>query len=80
MHRKGDVSILGMKFEGCRKAAQKDGRCFRRVDEGAEFFMRKWLETERRKRPGGGGRGGGEGGEGGRGERGGGREASCPSD
>ena len=39
-----------MKFEGWRKAAQKAGRWFRRVEEGAElFFLRNWHETERRK-------------------------------
>ena len=38
-----------MKLEGWRKAAQKAGRSFRRVEEGAEFFMRNWHETERRK-------------------------------
>ena len=41
------MSVL--KLEGWRKAAQKAGRWFRRVEEGAELFMRKWHETERRK-------------------------------
>ena len=48
-HLKEDMSVFGMKFEGWRKAAQKAGRWFRRVDEGAELFMRNWHETERRK-------------------------------
>ena len=38
-----------MKFEGWRKAAHKTGRWFRRVEEGAELFMRNWHETEKRK-------------------------------
>ena len=48
-HLKEDMSVFGMKFEGWRKVAQKAGRWFRRVEEGAELFMRKWHETERRK-------------------------------
>ena len=36
-----------MKFGGWRKDAQKAGRWFRRVEEGAESFMRKWHDTER---------------------------------
>ena len=39
-HLKEDMSVFGMKFEGWRKAAQKDGRWFRRVEEGVELFMR----------------------------------------
>ena len=35
------VTGFGMKFEGWRKAAQKAGRWFRRVEEGAKAFMRK---------------------------------------
>ena len=31
------------------KTAQKAGRWFRRVEEGAELFMRNWHEKERRK-------------------------------
>ena len=48
-HLKEDMSVFGMKIEGWRKAAQKAGRWFRRVQEGAELFMRNWHETERRK-------------------------------
>ena len=48
-HLKEDMSVFRMKFEGWRKAAQKAGRWFRRVEEGAELFMRNWHETERRK-------------------------------
>ena len=48
-HLKEDMSVFGMKFEGWRKAAQKAGRWFRRVEEGVELFMRNWHETERRK-------------------------------
>ena len=43
------MSVSGMKSEGWRKAAQKAIRWFRRVEEGAELFIRKWHETERRK-------------------------------
>ena len=35
-HLKEDMSVFGMKFEGWRKAAQKAGRWFRRVEEGAK--------------------------------------------
>ena len=38
-----------MKIEGWRKAAQKVGRWFRRVEEGAKLFMRKRHEAEGRK-------------------------------
>ena len=48
-HLKEDMSVFGMKFEGWRKAAQKAGRWFRRVEERAELFMQTWHETERRK-------------------------------
>ena len=48
-HLKEDIPVFGMKFEGWRKAAQKAGRWFRRVEEGAELFMQNWHETERRK-------------------------------
>ena len=46
-HLKEDMSVFGMKFEGWRKADKKTGRWFRRVEEGAELFMRKWHVTER---------------------------------
>ena len=46
---KKDVSVFDMEFEGWRKAAHKAGRWFRRVEEGAELFMRNWHDTERRK-------------------------------
>ena len=48
-HLKVDMSVFGMKIKVWRKAAQKAGRWFRRVEEGAELFMRNWLETDRRK-------------------------------
>ena len=48
-HLKEDISVFEMKFEGWRKAAQKAGRWFRRVEEGAALFMPNWHETERRK-------------------------------
>ena len=48
VHLKKDMSLFGIKFEGWRKAVQKVGRWFRRV-EGVEFFMRKWYEAERRR-------------------------------
>ena len=38
--------ILTM-FEGWREAARKVGRWFRRVEEGAEVFMRKWHKDEK---------------------------------
>ena len=44
-----DMSVLGMKFEGWRKAAQTTGRWCRRVEEGAELLMWNWHETERRE-------------------------------
>ena len=47
--KKEDMPVVGMKFEGWRKAAQKAGRWFRRVEEEAELFLRNWHETERRK-------------------------------
>ena len=36
-----ELSAFGNKFEGRQKAAQKAGRWFRRVEEGAESFTRK---------------------------------------
>ena len=48
-HLKENMSVFGMKFEGWRKATQKAGSWFRRVEEGAAFFMRKWHEMERRR-------------------------------
>ena len=49
-HLKEDMSVF-MKFEGWLKASQKAGRWLRRVEGGAELFMRKWHETERRRAP-----------------------------
>ena len=46
VHLKEDMSAFGIKFEGLRKAAQKAGRWFRRVEEGAESFMRQWHDAE----------------------------------
>ena len=37
-----DNSVFRMKFEGWPKAAQKAGRLYRRVEKGAELFMRNW--------------------------------------
>ena len=48
-HLKAHMLVFGMKFEGWRKAVQKAGRWFRRIEEGAELLMRNWHETERRK-------------------------------
>ena len=42
-----DLKDFGLKLEGWREAEQKAGRWFRRVEEGAEFFMRKWHKDER---------------------------------
>ena len=49
MNLKEDMSIFGMKLERWRKAAEKAGRWFQRVEDGAELFMRKWHEAERRR-------------------------------
>ena len=43
------MPVFGTKFKGWRKAAQKAGRWFRRVEVGTELFMRNWHETERCK-------------------------------
>ena len=48
-HLNEHISVLGIKFKGWREAAQKAGRWFRRVEEGAELFMRNWHEKERRE-------------------------------
>ena len=37
-----DLKEFGIKLEGRREAAQKAGKWFRRVEERAEVFMRKW--------------------------------------
>ena len=42
-----DLKEFGIKLEGWREAAQKAGRWFRRVEEGAEVFMRKWHKVEK---------------------------------
>ena len=49
VYLKEDMSVFAMAFEEWRKAAQKAGRWFRRVEEGAELFMRKWHEADRRR-------------------------------
>ena len=36
-----DLKEFGIKLEGWREAAHKAGGWFRRVEEGAEVFMRK---------------------------------------
>ena len=48
-HLKEEMSVFGMKFAGWRKAAPKTGRWFRRIEDKAEIFLRKWHETERRR-------------------------------
>ena len=40
-----DMTGFGIKFEGWRKAAQKAGKEFRRVEDGAAAFIRKWLDA-----------------------------------
>ena len=45
-----DLKAFDIKFEGWREAAQKVGRWFRRVEEGAEVFVRKWHKDEKRQR------------------------------
>ena len=49
VHLKEDMSVFAMKFEERRssEAAHKAGRWFRRVEEGAESFMRKRHYAER---------------------------------
>ena len=42
-----DLKEFGIKLEGWREAAQKAGRWFQRVEEGAEAFMRKWHTDEK---------------------------------
>ena len=42
-----DLKASGIKFEGLCEAAQKVGRWFRRVEEGAEVFMWKWQKDEK---------------------------------
>ena len=49
LSEKGYVGRWNDKFEGWRKAVQKAGRWFRRVEEGAELSMLKWHEKEGRK-------------------------------
>ena len=92
VHLKEDMSAFGMKFEGWRNAAHKAGRWFRRIEEGAESFMRKRHDADaelqsdtqrpRQRHPPLSflsGRGEGGGGGGGTGERRG-RGVSCPRD
>ena len=45
-----DLKAFGIKFEWWREAAQKVGR-FRRVEDGAEVFMRKWNKDEKEATP-----------------------------
>ena len=49
VHLKEDMSAFAMKLEGWRKAAQKAGRWFRRVEEEAESFVWKRHDAERCK-------------------------------
>ena len=42
-----DRQAFGIKFEGWHGAAQKVGGWFRRVEEAAEVFMRKWHKGEK---------------------------------
>ena len=42
-----DLKASGIKFEGWLESAQKVGRWFRRVEEGAEVFMRKGHKDEK---------------------------------
>ena len=43
----GDLKEFDTNLEGWRQAAQKAGRWFRRSEEGAEVFMRKWYTNEK---------------------------------
>ena len=38
---KADLKDFENKLEGLHKAAQKTDRCLRRIEEGAEVFLRK---------------------------------------
>ena len=49
VHLTENMSVFGIKFEGWRNNAKKASRWFRRVEEGAEPFMRKWHDAERCK-------------------------------
>ena len=42
-----DLEEFGIKLESWREVAQETGRWFRRVEEGAEVFMRKWHKDEK---------------------------------
>ena len=42
-----DLKAFGITFEGWREAAHKVGRWYRRVEDGAEVFMRKWHKDEK---------------------------------
>ena len=42
-----DLKAFGITFEGWREAAQKVGGWYRRVEDGAEVFMRKWHKDEK---------------------------------
>ena len=50
-HLEEDKSVFGMNSKGGERLlrTEKAGRWFRRVEKGAELFMRKWPKTERRK-------------------------------
>ena len=41
-----ELKAFGIKLEGLSEAAQKVGRWFRRVAEGAEVLVRKWHKDE----------------------------------
>ena len=45
-----DLKAFGIKFEGRREAAQKVGRKFGRVEDGAEVFMRNGTRMRRKQR------------------------------
>ena len=47
MHLKENMSAFVKEFEGWRKDAQKAGRWFLRVEEGAESFTRKRHDSGR---------------------------------
>ena len=47
LHLEEDITVFGVIFEGWHKTAQKAIRWFRRNEEGAEAFMRKWHDAER---------------------------------
>ena len=43
-----DLKEFGVKSEGWHEAAQKAGRWFRRIEDGAEAYTRRWHDAEKK--------------------------------